>query len=67
MVVGRLMGEFQAPTPLARLHTYEVDGLLVSTNVDREFLLTLPGDGIPFLRRLAREHGRPVRVEDVAS
>lgn len=60
------MGEFKAPVPLARLHEYEVDGLLESTNVDPVFLLSLPGRGMPFLRRLAREFGRPV-VEDVAS
>jgi hypothetical protein len=60
------MGEFKAPVPLSRLHTYEVDGVLVSTNVDPVFLLSLPGDEVPVLRRLAREFGRPV-VEDVAS
>jgi hypothetical protein len=59
------MGEFKSPPKLVRTYTYEVDGVLVTTNVDPESLLALPGDGVPFLRRLARECGRPVR--DVAS
>lgn len=60
------MGEFKSPPRLARLHEYEVDGRLVSTNVDPEMLLQLPGGGVPFLRRLAREYGRPVQMREAS-
>ena len=55
------MATIKAPSPATRLYVYEVDGVEVSTTLDRGALLKLPGDGEPFLRRLAREYGRRVR------
>lgn len=63
------MGEFKTP-PRGRLHCLrvEVDGAVreVVSNVSLEDMRRL-GLGAKWSERLAREYGRPVQVEDVAS
>lgn len=52
------MATVKVPSPATRLYVYEVDGVEVSTTLDPASLLKLPDNGVPFLRRLARDHGR---------